>query len=175
MPCIGTERLRAGRPDGFSHKSGKRKQPIRQALAAGDYTGAERTLCNAIEDRGPDSPGSTDLRTALGDLMREQGKDSEASALFAIVLRAPESIWKQQMAAQVGLAGIEGTAGAADASAAGWNNAIAPARDHPDAPGEAIALRGLADAWLIAREPSKADPLLRRSLRMMESDGPLSW
>jgi tetratricopeptide (TPR) repeat protein len=143
---------------------------IRQSLVGGDYTGAEKALRKAIEDRGADSPATADLRTALGDLMREQGKDGEASALFSSVLHAPQSTWKQQMVAHMGIAGIEGSAGATETSVAGWNNAISLARNNQDALAEAIALRGLADTWLVAGETSKADPLLRRSHRMLESN-----
>lgn len=149
-----------------------RERQIATYLKTGDYNSAERMLRAGLADGSLPAASLVRLRVAFADLLREEGKDTEARELFAGALKNPDIDWQQRLAATIGLAGIEGQHVSVQAGSELWMKAIAIAREHSseDATKEADVLRGFADMWLDSGDPSKAEPLLRRALKIMEAD-----
>lgn len=149
-----------------------RERQIAGFLRTGDYTSAEQILREGIADRALDADSANNLRVALGDLLREEGKDDEAGELFRTALKNPDIAWKQRLSATMGLGGIEGERISPQAGEARWTEAISIAREHrdEDPTREADALRGLAATWLEAGDPSRAAPLLKRALKILETE-----
>jgi len=141
------------------------REQIARYLRVGDYNHAEQGFREAIGARTGSEVLTIDLRNGLGDLLREEGKDVEARDLFNSVLNMPNLGWAQRLAAIMGLAGTDGAAGEPR-----WMQALALARQHDAKIMEAACLRGLAVMWLEARQPAKAEPLLRRALYILEKD-----
>jgi len=149
-----------------------RQKQIAEFLKAGDYNSAERSLREGLAEQPANAAGANDLRVALGDLLREEGKNAEAGELFRTALKSPDILWKRRLSATMGLAGIEGQEVSRQAGADRWTEAISIARAHrdEDPTSEADALRGLAVMWLEAGDPSSAEPLLKRSLKILETE-----
>jgi tetratricopeptide (TPR) repeat protein len=150
---------------------------IAKHLREGDYNNAERGFREALEAPGKSESASPDrqsqlidLRNGLGDLLREEGKEREARDLFNQVLSSPDITWKQRLSATMGLAEIDAHSISLQAGEKQWMTSLAMAREHSDNTGEAAALRGLANMWFEANSPAKAEPLLRRSLKILEND-----
>jgi tetratricopeptide (TPR) repeat protein len=137
---------------------------------AGDYAAAERTLREGTGNPSLDPELRGLLRNSLADLLREEGRSTEASALFEESARADSSSWKQQAGAFIGLADIDRQQGNWEASIDRWNAALEICRREHDEQSEAIALHGLGMTWLQSGTPARAEPLLRRALRMMENN-----
>jgi tetratricopeptide (TPR) repeat protein len=72
----------------------------------------------------------------------------------------------------MGLAGIEGQHISAQAGEARWLEALSIAREHhgEDPTSEADALRGFAMMWLETGDPARAEPLVKRSLKILETE-----
>ncbi len=143
--------------------------------AEGNYTEAERLLREAqtapsISLNSGDLNSRAMIQNALADLLREEGKGEEARQMFRASLQIEGLSWQPRMHAIVGLADCDRTLGDREASEAGWNEALKVAREHRDDQAEAIALRGLAMLWVDAGNLARAEPLLRRSLKMMENN-----
>jgi hypothetical protein len=149
-----------------------REKQIATFLKTGDYNGAERTLRAGLTDESLDPASAASLQVALGDLLREEGKDAEARELFIVALKNPKIGWTQRLSATMGLAGLDGQHISVQAGLEEWMRAIAIAREHraEDATKEADALRGLANMWLDSGDPSSAEPLLRRARKILEGD-----
>lgn len=142
---------------------------VRRYLAAGHYGDAERELRISISASVPDSAATTNLRIALADLLREEGRDSDGRQMFAAILNDSELSWIQHLDVLMGITGIDGHMGAMRASSAEWGAAITLARDHQDTAREADCLRGLATSWLDGGNPSQAEPLLHRAMKLLEA------
>jgi tetratricopeptide (TPR) repeat protein len=157
-------------------KADKQDVDIRRYLKSGDYNAAERVLREAIVLRQDDVGFASGLRIALGDLLREEGKQKQAGTVFQSVLNKGGIGWRQEVSARMGLAGSQGQSGLTESSVAGWNRALSVAREKGDTVLESSALRGLAITWLEAGQPGYAEPLLKRSLKMLEAESaPEPW
>jgi tetratricopeptide (TPR) repeat protein len=106
----------------------------------------------------------------LADSMREEGKSSAAQTTFRDVLRMQGISWKRLFEANAGLADLDCTGRVWEESAAQWNTAANLAHEHHDDAREAIAWRGLAEIWLGQGNLARAEPLLRRALKVFEND-----
>ncbi|MGA2711615.1 MAG: tetratricopeptide repeat protein [Bryobacteraceae bacterium] len=138
---------------------------------AGDYARAEIFLREALGVSNLDPDSAAMVRTVLADLLREQGRVAEARGLFLETVNHREGVLSKNLVnALIGLAEIDGKAGDREASAKEWNEVLAIARSEGDELSEAIASRGLGSMWLTAGDPARAEPLLRRSLSIMESN-----
>jgi len=144
---------------------------IAQYLRKGDYNAAEASLRRMLADQSLDAATVNEVRVALADLLREEGKEIEARDLFGIAMKSPDLTWRQRLGATMGIAGIDSRATSPQAGSDLWMQAIALAREHQDEDPtrEAEALRGLANMWLEAGDPTRAEPLLRRSLKILEA------
>jgi tetratricopeptide (TPR) repeat protein len=140
----------------------------------GDYAAAERTLREASAAPYNDTKSRILLRNDLADLLREEGRAVEARPLFQQTLATPEAASPQRVTALIGLADIGRQDCAWEQSIALWNQALDLSRSDHDSATEAIELRGLATTWLAAGSSARAEPLLRRSLKLMEAEPALS-
>jgi len=139
----------------------------------GDYSGAERLLREALVSPACDPESRGLIRNNLADLLREEGRNAEALPLFQESIGSIGSgtvSWRQRAGALIGLADIDGQKGDWEASVNRWNEVLEICRREKDDKTEAIALRGLALTWLRSGLAARAEPLLRRSLRMMENN-----
>lgn len=137
---------------------------------SGDYAGAEGVLRDGAGDPSFDPELKGLLRNNLADLLREEGKSTEARALFEESARATSGSSRQRVGALIGLADIDRQQGNWEASVDQWNEALEICRREHDGQSEAIALHGLGITWLESGVAARAEPLLRRSLRMMENN-----
>jgi tetratricopeptide (TPR) repeat protein len=156
--------------------------PAKSALAAvvshqaevfrtmGDYASAERLLREGAGNPSFDPEVKGLLRNNLADLLREEGRSTEARALFEESFGGSVDAWKLRVGALIGLADIDRQRGNWEASIDQWNEAIDICRREHDEQSEAIALQGLGVTWLHSGTAARAEPLLRRSLRMMEDN-----
>jgi tetratricopeptide (TPR) repeat protein len=136
---------------------------------AGEYDNAERILREALAFRLIDANAKTLVRNNLADLLREEGRGLEAEPLFQETLSSPAISPQSRANALIGLADIARHDGAWQSSMERWNEALEITRRENDPKSEAIALRGLAMTWLSSGSAARAEPLLRRSLQMLES------
>jgi tetratricopeptide (TPR) repeat protein len=137
---------------------------------SGDYTHAETLLREALAAKTRDLVTEDMIRNALGDLLREQGRFSEAAALLSETLHRDGIAWQQRVNALTGLADIDRQMHDWRASEEKWNEALAIARAQSDRTSEAIATRGLASMWVSAGNLARAEPLFRRALSILESN-----
>jgi tetratricopeptide (TPR) repeat protein len=138
--------------------------------ATADYPEAERLLREALVSPACDSESKGLIRNNLADLLREEGRSTEAQPLFKESIDTNAVSWKQRFSALIGLADIDRQKGDWEASVNQWNEALEICRRELDAGAEAVALHGLGMTWLQAGETARAEPLLRRSLWIMESN-----
>jgi tetratricopeptide (TPR) repeat protein len=136
----------------------------------GDYPGAERVLREAVLSSECDPELRATIQNNLADLFREEGRNTEAQPIFLAVLGERAASSRQKIAALIGLADIDRQTEKQEASIDRWNQVLEICRREKDEKTEAIALRGLATTWLQSGSLARAEPLLRRSLRIMENN-----
>jgi tetratricopeptide (TPR) repeat protein len=136
----------------------------------GDYPEAERLLREALASPAYDTESKGLLRNNLADLLRELGRSAEAQPLFKESIGLRVVSWKVRIGALIGLAEIDRQNGDWEASVKQWDEALDVCRRERREGEEAVALRGLGLTWLDAGEPARAEPLLRRSLWIMENN-----
>jgi tetratricopeptide (TPR) repeat protein len=133
--------------------------------AMGDFRGAENELRALLPLNVPNERKAA-LLNALADLLREQGRNSEARELFSATLALGELAPIRRIDANLGLADIDRQTGNRTAALREANLAATLARDASDASSEALALRAIGNTWREAGDTAKAEPILRRSLAM---------
>jgi tetratricopeptide (TPR) repeat protein len=157
-------------PDGAAQMSKVDAVLADIARNSGAYPEAERLFRAALTECPGADAGCVSIQNALADLLREQGRTGEAAQLFSLILANPKLTYHQRIDALLGLADIDRTIGAWQASVGEWNQVIETAQRANDMFYQAVALRGLGATWLDAGVPARAEPLLRRSLSLMQSD-----
>jgi len=136
----------------------------------GDYAGAELILRQKLNDPSVDSESRISMLNNLGDLLREEARSSEARSCFEQALATSGISWDQRYGAILGLADIDREERLWDSSYKGWNEALSIAVSHKDTARESFALRGVGEMWLDRGQSSRAEPLLKRSLALVEKD-----
>lgn len=136
--------------------------------ATGDYTSAERVLREAVASPSCDSQSKGLLRNDLAAILREEGRAAEARPMFQLSIDSPAASPRERVGALVGLAAIDREQSHWEASIDRWNEALELCRRERDERTEAIVLLGLGSTWLKSGSAARAEPMLRRSLRMME-------
>lgn len=137
---------------------------------SGDYKGAERVLREMADSPTPDDESRAFIRNNLADLLREEGRMEEARQLFIQTIDAPGVTERLRAGALIGLADIDRQQADWESSIHRWNEVLEVSRREHDDAMETIALRGLGSTWLRSGNASRAEPLLRRALNLIESD-----
>jgi tetratricopeptide (TPR) repeat protein len=144
----------------------RRSQQLRRA---GDYKGAEQVLRDTLN--GPiDAKTRITALNDLADLLREQDRRAESRTLFTEALNTPEPTWPQKFSAMLGLADLDRQELNWPSSIDRLNRAADLARTNHDLVLEAFAQRSLGETWLDAGNTSRAEPLLKKALAVMEAD-----
>jgi tetratricopeptide (TPR) repeat protein len=136
----------------------------------GDYREAETLLRAALGARKLESNSAATIRNDLADLLREEGRIDEATPLFAESLGDSSISLARRVDALSGAADADRQRGDMAASAKKWNEVLEIALAQKDEFCEAVASRGLAAMYLTAGDLSRAEPLYRRSLSLLESN-----
>lgn len=157
----------AARPESFATRQARLVSSYHRS---GDYHAAEASLRDWLAAEPAASPMHLTVQNNLAHLLREEGRNTEARQLFAQTIDSPGVTPDQRLSALIGLADIDEQRGTSKASIDEWNSAVELAHNSGDTTSEADALRGLGHTWLCAGSPARAEPLLRRSLRMVEND-----
>lgn len=136
----------------------------------GDYPRAESAVRQALS-RLSSAAGHRILAADLADLLREEGRVSEARPLFEAELSDAASPLGR-IDALIGLADL-------DRQTRQWLSAIDSleqaariARELPSIELEAMAVRGMGTTWLDAGDTARAEPLLRRGLALSQTISP---
>jgi tetratricopeptide (TPR) repeat protein len=155
------------------------KQAHRLAVAAanlsdlerttGNYRGAEAVLQKVLNSPACDGESRGFIRNNLADLLREEGRSQEAQRLFKETLDSPGPAARARVASMIGLADIDRQRSAWESSISQWNEALDISRQEKDEAAEAIILRGLGQTWLQSGSTARAEPLLKKSLKLMET------
>ncbi len=138
--------------------------------STGDYSSAEQVLREVLESPLSDANSIAYVRDNLADLLREEGRSKDAQQLFRETLSARDVSAREQAAALIGLADIDRQQGAWGSSIEQWNQVLDISRHERDGAMETIALRGLGSTWLQSGSASRAEPLLRHAMKLVESD-----
>lgn len=106
----------------------------------------------------------------LADLLREQGRSVEAKAVIDSASKLTGLTWAQQSAILIERACLARDLRLWSSSLALWNqvNDIATQNHSPEL--EAAVAGGLGETWFAAGDLDRAEPLLRRSLYLLEKD-----
>jgi tetratricopeptide (TPR) repeat protein len=137
---------------------------------SGDYQAAERVLREWLGSEPVGSESRLMVQNTLADLLREEGRRAEARQLFTQIVDAQGATPQLRLSALIGLAEVDLHEGNLKTSIGEGNAALELARGQQDNRSEAIVLRGLGRAWLNAKSMARAEPLLRRSLWILEND-----
>lgn len=93
----------------------------------------------------------------------------EAREYFEAALQLEGASWQAHFGAVMGLADIDRREEAWQESISKWNEAIGIARTHANAIYESFAIRGLGETWFDRGDMSRAEPLLKRSLALVDN------
>jgi len=139
----------------------------------GEYRASELLVRRTLADQEVAPECRAELLNVLGDLLREEGRSSEARRTFDAAAAAAAdnsgAPWRALADAKIGLADLERDARSWDASLADWQSVVDLARRNQSTLVEAVGLRGLGQTWLERGSPAQAEPLLRRSLSLFEN------
>ncbi|HTA43865.1 MAG TPA: tetratricopeptide repeat protein [Bryobacteraceae bacterium] len=136
----------------------------------GDYAAAEALLREALGACTNDLDSADAIRNDLADLLREEGRSTEARNLFSASLQRDGISLQQRVNALTGLADIDRQQGNREASTKEWNEVLEISRSYRDDLSEGIASRGLALLWLSTGNLARAEPLFRRALAIVENN-----
>ena len=160
--------------------SGYPKQAHRLAIAAaslsdlerttGNYRGAEDVLRKVLQSPAGTAESRGFIRNSLADLLREEGRSEEARRLFEETLDSAGPMARERIASIIGLADIDRQQSAWGSSISRWNDALDISRQEKDEAAEAIILRGLGQTWLQSGSAARAEPLLKKSLALMQTN-----
>lgn len=135
----------------------------------GDYAEAETIMREALTTQPADPKDFALLANTLADLLREQGHFAEARNFAHMTLQTPQLPWRITIDAIVTLADMDREARQFQASLDGWGRALTESRTHNDSLLEAVALRGLGQAYLMMGDRASATPAFRKALAYFEA------
>jgi tetratricopeptide (TPR) repeat protein len=134
-----------------------------------DLQAAEQTLRAAIRAK-PRADFEAGLKNRLADMLREQGRNGEARQLLLEALELPGVSHPYQADSWLGIADLDRRTKRWNESLAEWNKALSLARQEGAATIEALALQGIGLIYLNRGYLSRAEPLLRNSMTLLEKD-----
>lgn len=136
----------------------------------GDYVGAEKLLRSELARQSGTPADRERLTVTLADLLREQGRSVEAKAAIDSASKLAGLTWAQQSAILIERACIARDMRLWNSSLALWNQ-ISDIADQNHSPElEAAVAGGLGETWFAAGNLDRAEPLLRRSLHLLQED-----
>ena len=130
----------------------------------GDYDAAESAFRSGLELSQVSGDSRSELLSALGDLLREQGRFSESRKLLQEAEAVPGVTARHLVDARVVMAELDRDTQNWETSTDEWKDAGDLARDNKDTAAEAACLRGLGQTWLDRGNAARAEPLLRSAL-----------
>lgn len=133
---------------------------------AGDYAAAETVLRTEICENTASAGTRATLIVYLADLLREQAREKEASAVLSEARGISGLSTDQKTGLMVEAAELDRDMGRLGESIEMWNLA---ASAHV-ARFEAAITGGLGETWYAAGNLARAEPLLRRSLELLRED-----
>jgi tetratricopeptide (TPR) repeat protein len=136
----------------------------------GEYTEAEALLRNALARMGLNDGSLSLLLSTLGDILREQGRFTEARVLLERAANLTGSSWTDRVNTGISLAELDSDTRNWDAGEKEWKDAAALAAAHNFPVAEAVCIRGLGQTWLARRDLARAEPLLKSALARFEND-----
>jgi tetratricopeptide (TPR) repeat protein len=136
----------------------------------GDYPNAERIYRVAIEDPSGSQSERATLMVNLADLLREEGREREASAVLNDAARMTGLSQQEQTSILVETAELTREMHLLDVSIGLWNKVGDIARRERSVRLEEVFTGGLGETWFVAGNLARAEPLLRRSLELLRDD-----
>ncbi len=136
----------------------------------GSYKEAEDLLKEAIATPALSGDSRSSLLSEEGDLLREEGRFSEAHTLIEQAKNTPGASAKQMVYSEIALAELDRDTQNWDASVDEWDKATALAHQDGYSGAEAVCQRGLGQTWMDRGNYARAEPLLRAALALFESD-----
>jgi len=136
----------------------------------GDYHGAERVLRAAIDDPSATGGARATLVVNLTDLLREEGRASEARLVLDEASQLTGLSREDQISILVETAELTRDLHLWNESVVEWNKIgeMAANGDSPEL--EEMFAGGLGETWFLAGNLARAEPLLRRSLQLLRED-----
>ncbi len=134
----------------------------------GDYQGAERVLRAALESQAISNGNRAELTVSLADLLREEARMNEASALLEEASRMDGLTAGARINVLVERAQMDLDFGLCSQSRALWKE-IGEIGGREGSPLEADVDGGLGESWMAEGNLARAEPLLRRSLQLYRS------
>lgn len=136
----------------------------------GDYRSSERLLRTAIADASASQGTRAALMLNLVDLLREETRGTEASAILNEASQLPGLSREQQTSVLVETAELAREAHLWGISIAAWNKIAEIANSEESPRLEELYAGGLGETWFAAGDLARAEPLLRRSLQLLRND-----
>jgi tetratricopeptide (TPR) repeat protein len=136
----------------------------------GDYQGAENLLRNTIANPIASNQELATMMINLADLLREQARLSEAREILADAGRLTDLPWRWKTDVLVETAEVDRDLRLWDESISLWNEAEQLAHSHDSTKFDAILAGGLGETWFAAGNDARAEPLLRRALKLLRED-----
>jgi tetratricopeptide (TPR) repeat protein len=136
----------------------------------GDYAGAESTLRTALQDQATTSNEKAALATGLIDLLREQGRTSEAQEVLGAADALTGLTWQRRIELLAQRAEQNRDLHLWEASIAAWNQIADLAASQHSTVYDGMIAGGLGETWFAAGNPARAEPLLRRSIQLLRND-----
>ncbi len=136
----------------------------------GDYQSAERILRAAIGDGTASQGDRSILMVNLADMMREEARAPEAAQLLDEATRLKGLTEPQRTNILVESAELNRDLHNWDASVSAWNRIGEIAEQEHSIQFEESFTSGLGETWLAAGQTARAEPLLRRSLQLLQND-----
>jgi tetratricopeptide (TPR) repeat protein len=148
----------------------QRVRRVESLRNTGDYQAAECALREWLVSEVAGTRTYAMVENSLADLLREEGRNVEARHIFSEVLSLPAAPPEYRTTAFLGLADADMHMRNFKTSIEEWNRGLDLARDQQNSILEADALRGLGVTWMKAGSAARAEPLLRHSLRLLETE-----
>jgi tetratricopeptide (TPR) repeat protein len=136
----------------------------------GNYSDSEALLrqTSALKDVNADLRGY--VLTQWGDILREQGRFSEARPPLQRAASLSGVSGSQVVNTAIAMAELDRDAQNFDASVDEWNRALSLASDRHVENMQPVIVRGLGQTWLDRGNLERGEPLLRKALALFEAE-----
>lgn len=136
----------------------------------GDYDNAERGLRAAIADPLATPAERAGMMVSLADILREESRESDARTVLEEASRLPGLPWPRRIDVLVETAELDRESHMWNASLALWNEIGQIQRRENSTRFDGVIAGGLGETWFWSGNLARAEPLLRRSLQLIQND-----